>query len=230
MINSNENNISDFPILYTFRRCPFAIRARAAIYFSQTKVEVREILLNSKPKEMLDISPKGTVPVLQLKDKILEQSLDIMIWALKIQDKHNLLNPYYKKKEELLSIINNFDSYFKYHLDRYKYSSRYINDDSFIGKNKHREKALEILVDIEKSLLNKKLYLHNNKLSIMDLALFPLIRQFRNADTEWFDNNKNIIHIKKWLENLINSIFFKKVMYKYALWNKNDNKVFYNLL
>ena len=98
MTNSNENNISDFPILYTFRRCPFAIRARAAIYFSQTKVEVREILLNSKPKEMLDISPKGTVPVLQLQDKILEQSLDIMIWALKIQDKHNLLNPYYKKK------------------------------------------------------------------------------------------------------------------------------------
>ncbi len=84
---SNKKTFNEYPILYSFRRCPYAIRARSAIYFSKTKVEIREILLKNKPIEMLTISPKGTVPVLQLKDRVLEQSLDIMIWALKKYDK-----------------------------------------------------------------------------------------------------------------------------------------------
>ena len=223
---SNKKTFNEYPILYSFRRCPYAIRARSAIYFSKTKVEIREILLKNKPIEMLTISPKGTVPVLQLKDRILEQSLDIMIWASKKNDKFNLLLPVIEDNENFLNLVNKFDIQFKYHLDRYKYSSRYITDENFLGKTFHRDQALEILLYIEKKLSDEGLYLHKNKLSILDLALFPLIRQFKIADPEWFDNNKKLTIVKKWLENLINSIFFKKVMYKYALWNKSDAKVY----
>ena len=94
------------PILYTFRRCPFAIRARASIYFSGIIVEIREVLLKDKPKEMIDASKKATVPVLVLEDKILDESLEIILWALNIKDELNILNPYRKEKANTLSIIS----------------------------------------------------------------------------------------------------------------------------
>ena len=114
-----------YPILYSFRRCPFAMRARAALYFSKTQVEIREVLLKNKPIEMIEASKKGTVPILVLNNKILDESLDIIFWALNNNDKLNLLNPYKKDRNMALSIISQIDNVFKYHLDRYKYSSRY---------------------------------------------------------------------------------------------------------
>ncbi len=129
------------PILYTFRRCPFAIRARAALYFSTTKVEIREVVLKNRPIDMLKASKKGTVPVLVLNNKVLDESIEIIIWALKNYDALNLLNPYEKDKKNTLNIISKIDNEFKYHLDRYKYSSRYKEDIDFKGKYEHRKLA-----------------------------------------------------------------------------------------
>lgn len=224
----NNSTKSDVAILYSFRRCPFAMRARAAIYFSKTKVELREVLLRDKPQEMLNISSKGTVPVLKLKEKVIDESIDIMLWALNIEDTNNLLNPYNKDKEFFLNLIYKFDQSFKYHLDRYKYSNRYLNDCLYEGKEEHKEKALFYLKELQIILKeNHSKYLYNNRLSILDLAIFPLVRQFKIADPIWF-NNLELEALKKWLDNLINSIFFKKVMYKYDIWNKSNTKVFFH--
>ena len=151
------NNIynSNTPILYSFRRCPFAMRARAAIYFSKIKVELREVLLKDKPSEMLDISAKGTVPVLKLKKEILDESIDIMLWALNIYDGKDLLCPYREQRDFVLDIINKFDQEFKYHLDRYKYSSRHLNDKDFISREEHRNEGIKHLKTLQNILLYK---------------------------------------------------------------------------
>ena len=109
----NNSSNSDKAILYSFRRCPFAMRARAAIYFSKIKVELREVLLRNKPPEMLDISRKGTVPVLKLKENILDESMDIMLWALNIKDSLDLLCPYREQRSFVLDIIKIYDQEFK---------------------------------------------------------------------------------------------------------------------
>ncbi len=221
----------NYPILYTFRRCPFAIRARTAIYFSEAKVEIREVLLKDKPVEMTSISKKSTVPILKLDQKVIDESLDIMLWALKLGDKKNLLSPYRENKEYVLKFIKKFDIEYKYHLDRYKYDNRYINDKEYIGKLKHRDNAYQYLNYLNQLLLNNKSnFLYKEELSILDISIFPLIRQFRIADQNWFDTNQELFEVKKWLDNLINSIFFKKVMYKYPVWNNSEKKSFFHHL
>ena len=168
------------------------MRARAALYFSDVKV-ILKVVLRNKPEEMLQVSKKATVPVLVLKDCVIDESLEIIIWALKISDKLNLLHPYYSEKEKVLKLISLIDSQFKYHLDRYKYSVRYESSKNFEGKLVHRNKAANFLVEIESILKkNKTLYLYN-KLSIVDLCIFPLVRQFRIADEKWFDSNPSFI-------------------------------------
>ena len=110
------------PILYSFRRCPYAMRARLALFISNTKCELREVLLKAKPEQLIKISKKGTVPVLQLEPKkIIDESLDIMVWALKKHDPGNWLPKDTTTMEDTLSLINNCDSEFKHNLDRYKY-------------------------------------------------------------------------------------------------------------
>ena len=219
---------SEIPILYSFRRCPFAIRARSAIYYSKVKVEIREVLLRQKPEQMLKISPKGTVPVLEFKKTVLEESIDIMLWALNINDKENILCPFREDKKFFFNVINIFDNEFKYHLDRYKYNTRYINEKSFESKERHRDKGIEHLKILEKILLkNNSNYLYRNKISILDLALFPLIRQFKIADSEFFEKNKELTLLNGWLNNLINTIFFKNIMYKYDVWNSNNAPIYF---
>ena len=215
-MNTNKNTT---PILYSFRRCPFEIRARSALYFSNIKVILREVVLKNKPKEMLDVSNKATVPVLVLKEKVIDESLDIVIWALKTDDKLNLLNPYHKEKDKIIKFINQIDNQFKYHLDRYKYSSRYEGCKSFEGKNKHRDHAANYIIEIESLLKkNKATYLYDNKLSIVDLCIFPLIRQYRIADKKWFDDNTSFIRTIKWLTTILELDFFKIIMKKYKPW------------
>ena len=224
----NNSPNSDTAILYSFRRCPFAMRARAAIYFSKIKVELREVLLKDKPSEMLYISAKGTVPVLKLKENILDESIDIMLWALNIKDSEDLLCPYREQKYFVLDIINIFDQEFKYHLDRYKYSSRYLNEKNFISREEHRNEGIKHLKTLQNILeKNNSKYLYKNKISFMDLALFPLVRQFKIADFSFFNENINIKLVNIWLENLINTIFFKNIMYKYEVWNSGDNPVYF---
>lgn len=229
MLDNNYNN--NYPILYSFRRCPFAIRARAAIYFSEVKVEIREVLLSNKPKEMTTISPKGTVPVLHRNENIIDESFDIIIWALNICDKKNILLPYKENEKYVKKLINSFDVDYKFHLDRYKYDNRYVNEKEYLGKLYHRKKALKYLELLNEILINNKGYfLYKESISILDISIFPLIRQFKIADPIWF-NNLELDALKKWLDNLINSIFFKKVMYKYSVWkNTNDKEFFHNLI
>ena len=223
-----NNKVSNTPVLYSFRRCPFAIRARAALYFSNTKVILREVVLKNKPEEMLRASKKGTVPVLVLKDRVIDESLQIIIWALKNNDKLNLLSPYFKEKEKSIELIHLIDNPFKFHLDRYKYSSKYETCKNFKGKCSHRDEAANYLNEIEDMLKkNKALYLYNNKLSIIDLCFFPLIRQFRIADEKWFDNNPNFYFIQKWLANILKLDFFNIIMKKYKPWNINSSPEFF---
>ena len=217
------------PILYTFRRCPFAIRARAAFYFSSAKVEIREVMLKNKPVEMLKASKKGTVPVLVLNNKILDESMDIIIWTLKNNDGLNILNPYKNDKQNTMNIISKIDNDFKYHLDRYKYSSRYKEDTNFKGKYEHRRLAEIYLYEIENILRKTKYtYLYENKISILDICTFPLVRQFKVADEDWFNNNTKLIYLNKWLDKIISLDFFNAIMKKYKPWKKNNSPEFFS--
>ena len=219
-----NNNI---PILYSFRRCPFAIRARAAIFLSGVKVEIREVLLNNKPKEMIELSPKSTVPVLKLEDNVIDESFDIMLWALDKNDDNNLLVPYITNKELVINLLKRFDIDFKFHLDKYKYSSRYLDDQAYLGKEKHRYLAELHLSYLQSHFLENSLYLNGSKISILDLALFPLIRQFRLADINYFENNRNIKKTREWLEVLTTSSLFNDIMHKYSVWQKGQKTQYF---
>ena len=133
-----------------------------------------------------------------------------------------------KIRSFFFNIINLFDIKFKYHLDRYKYNNRYIKEKSFESKERHRDEGIKHLKILEKILLNNNSnYLYKNKISILDLALFPLIRQFKIADSEFFEKNKELTLLNDWLNNLINAIFFKNIMYKYDVWNSNNVPIYF---
>ena len=138
------------PILYSFRRCPYAMRARMAIYLADIECELREVFLKNKPTEMLEISPKGTVPVLQLNDQVIEESNEIIQWALsKNSKKFMVLNS--EQQDFALKTIHEFDTDFKHHLDRYKYSQRHNTDPQ-----NHRDFCDEILGALDKNISNSK--------------------------------------------------------------------------
>jgi len=198
-------------ILYSFRRCPYAIRARLAISYSQSQVQLREVALKDKPSEMLAISAKGTVPVLQLSDKhIIDESLDIMIWALEKSDPDHWLAP---SLTEMLSLIDENDFEFKTWLDKYKYAPN--NTPSLIDS--YREKAEEFLFILEQKLLHHP-YLFGEKISLADIAIFPFIRQFASVDLDNFEKSE-FSQVKKWLNQFKHSELFLSVMDKYPTWS-----------
>ena len=186
-----------------------------AIYTSQQKCEIREVLLKDKPPSMLGYSAKGTVPVLVLQsDNVIDESLDVIDWALNLNDPYNWKRSKDLQKTKELIEINDGD--FKFHLDRYKYSKRYENEDP----NFHREKCLTFIKMINKELENSK-YIYDNEISYIDISLLPFIRQFRIADNEWFDElpYKNL---KNWLSNFLDSSLLNSIMKKYDLWKEGD--------
>ena len=208
------------PILYSFRRCPYAMRARMALILASKECELREILLKNKPDEMLEISSKGTVPVMQFADKVLDESLDIISWAMESP----VSNVYeYTGTEELLSeeLIKLFDSKFKYHLDRYKYSSRYGADP----KN-HQDECKIILNDLEDKI-NPKPWIFGKEVSLLDISILPFIRQCKIANPDWFFA-QSFIKVIDLLNYFENSDLFTQAMQKYDLWdpNKNNGKIF----
>tara|TARA_B100000073_G_scaffold71527_1_gene53200 strand:+ start:64 stop:699 length:636 start_codon:yes stop_codon:yes gene_type:complete len=208
------------PILYSFRRCPFAMRARMALILASKECELREILLKNKPDEMLEISSKGTVPVMQFADKVLDESLDIISWAMESP----VSNVYiYTGTEKLLSeeLIKLFDSKFKYHLDRYKYSSRYGVDP----KN-HQDECKIILDDLEDKI-NSKPWIFGKEVSLLDISILPFIRQCKIANPDWFFA-QSFIKVIDLLNYFENSDLFTQAMQKYDLWdpNKNNGKIF----
>ena len=211
----------EYPILYSFIRCPYAMRARMALKLTNTKCELREVRLNNKPKQMIDKSPKGTVPVLVLKKKVIDESNDIIEWAL---SSNNIFdgNIDHDQIDLTNNLIELFDSKFKYNLDRYKYATRYEN----INKDKHKKECLEILINLE-NLISNEGWILGSKINKLDISILPFIRQFRIADIEWFDKQNKIKGIKKILFNFLDSYLFKEVMYKYDVWEENAEPQFF---
>lgn len=208
-------------ILYSFRRCPYAMRARLAIqlWLPASYLELREVVLKNKPQSMLEISPKGTVPVLQLSDgAIIEESLDIMHWALKL-DESNIANFYSDaKKPEIDELISENDGDFKWALDRYKYSDRFEESESY-----YREKADVFLAKLE-ARLNKNVYLTGDEISFADLAIFPFVRQFAHVNKKWFEQQEKYSKLNNWLQYFLKSDTFSAIMKKYPAWTEGDDK------
>ena len=211
----------EYPILYSFIRCPYAMRARMALKLTNTKCEIREVRLNNKPKQMIDKSPKGTVPVLVLQKEVIDESNDIIEWAL---SSNNIFdgNIDYDQINLTNNLIELFDSKFKYNLDRYKYATRYEN----IDKDKHKKECLEILIDLE-NLISNEGWILGSKINKLDISILPFIRQFRIADIDWFDKQNKIKGIQKILFNFLDSSLFKEVMHKYDVWEENAKPQFF---
>jgi glutathione S-transferase len=208
----------NLPILYSFRRCPYSMRARMALAYSGIRVELREIQLNNMPQDLLHISPKATVPVLNLPDgSILEQSLDIMHWALSISDPQQWLVDDYKSVE----LIGQNDEDFKPLLDAYKYADRFPQ----LSQLDHRNNAEFFLHLLEHRLVDHP-YLLSDRLTITDVAIMPFIRQFAGVDPQWFEQCQ-YTGVRRWLNQQIESELFKSVMAKYAFWHSAEKAVYF---
>ena len=195
------------PILYSFRRCPYAMRARMALRVSGAEYEHREVVLRDKPAAMLEASPKGTVPVLVLPDsEVVEESLDLMHWALRQSDPEGWL----ERKDDDLMAAN--DVPFKHSLDRYKYHTRYEDVDS----EAHREQCIAQLASLEQRLKDQP-FLSGQARGFTDIAIFPFVRQFANHDAERFEA-ENLPRTRVWLSGLIGSELFAAIMAKFPKW------------
>ncbi|MCF6283445.1 MAG: glutathione S-transferase [Candidatus Polarisedimenticolaceae bacterium] len=211
------------PILYSFRRCPYAMRARLAIRASAIQVELREVILREKPPEMLAISPKGTVPVLQLPDgQIVDESLDIVWWVLQQNDPLGWLNVTSEETNTGKILIETNDTLFKTALDRYKYPNRYAGDEREEREFRlcYRQQGEGFLQTLE-ACLSQYRYLLGEQVSFADIAIFPFVRQFAHVDAEWFYAT-NYSHLQQWLNLLLESKLFRSVMQKYPAWKTGD--------
>ena len=191
-----------------------------ALILASKQCELREILLKNKPDHMLEISPKGTVPVLQLPDKVLDESLDIISWATV----SNLDNVHiFSKTEDTLymELVHLFDTKFKHHLDRYKYSSRYGADPS-----EHQEECKIILENLD-AKINPSPWVFGPQVSLLDISILPFIRQCKIANPEWFDAQqfKKVIGLLDYFEQ---DNLFIQAMQKYELWDprKQNGNIF----
>jgi len=206
------------PILYSFRRCPYAIRARMVLSYMEVSVELREVLLNERPQSLYKISSKGTVPVLLLKDgKVLDESLDIMRWAIK-QGEQKL---YEDKLNEQNQLIKYNDTKFKYWLDKYKYHVRYLEH----SREYYQRKCSKTLAEYDMRL-RENAYLMGDRIGLADIAIFPFIRQCANVDQNWFNNKYP--NLNRWLEIWKQSRLFKSVMMKYNQWRLGDELLIVN--
>ena len=206
----------EVPILYSFRRCPYAIRARWALLSSNIYVELREVVLKDKPNEFLKVSNSGTVPCLQLKDKIIDESIDIMIWALRKNDPEGWLD----MPAEGHRLIDEVEKKFKPNLDKTKYATRYPQDDSKVSKNL----AIEYLINLDKKIKGEFLFGEQPKLA--DIAIFPFIRQFANIDINWF-NEFGWEKLQNWLKAFVGSNMFDKSQRKFVQWRPAADPVFF---
>lgn len=197
-------------ILYSYRRCPYAMRARMALRYAGIDVEHREIELRNKPQSMLLASPKGTVPVLCIGDVVLDESLDIMRWAISQSDPDG----WGSADDAIAQVwIAKNDGPFKVLLDQYKYPNRYPELDQAVVLNE----ALQIMLLPMEQALQVTQYLMGDKLTWVDVAIFPFIRQFSMVDAKKFEQLP-IPAVKKWLAQLLESELFQSVMHKHPVW------------
>jgi glutathione S-transferase len=210
------------PVLYSFRRCPYAMRARMALQYSGVKVELREVLLNDKPEDMLRLANKATVPILELADgRVIDESWDIMIWATRQNDPDLWLGSGQSNlfKSEVLIEMNDYS--FKTDLDHYKYADRYPQYPA----EYYRSQGEEFLQDLEQALSQSK-YLLGGSLSIADIGIFPFIRQFAFVDKAWFDQAP-YPGLQSWLQELLESSLFESIMLKLPVWKQGDQPVIF---
>ncbi len=201
------------PILYSFRRCPYAMRARLALAVSGLDVEHREIVLRDKPEQMLEASPKGTVPVVVLPDgQVIDESEEVMLWALAQHDPLGWLEPQRGSLEAMRVLVRRTEDEFKTHLDRYKYSNRYEGANS----EEHRKLASLFLRELDAELCETT-YLCGERFSFADAAIAPFVRQFANTDREWFDA-QSWSALRAWLEEFLASERFVGIMRKHPRW------------
>jgi glutathione S-transferase len=207
------------PILYSFRRCPYAMRARLALAVSEQACELREVVLKNKPPALLAASPKGTVPVLVLPDgQVIDESLDIMRWALARHDPAHWLSPPDAAQEDMQALIAANDGAFKLHLDRYKYPHRYAQEsggDAAGFALKHRSEAAHWLAQLDARLGAG--WLLGTQASLADMALLPFVRQFAHTDADWFAAQP-WPRLQGWLAAFKGSTLYAGVMGKHTPW------------
>ncbi len=189
------------------------MRARLGVLVSGQEVEHREVVLRDKPQAMLDVSPKGTVPVLVLDDgTVIEESEEVMLWALGQSDPESWLAPERGSLADMRTLVARTEAEFKCHLDRYKYSNRYEGADS----EEHRELAAVFLRELDGRLGESK-YLFGSRFAFADAAIAPFVRQFANTDRTWFDAQP-WSHLLAWLEEFLSSERFVAIMGKHPKW------------
>ncbi|MEC8074740.1 MAG: glutathione S-transferase N-terminal domain-containing protein [Pseudomonadota bacterium] len=200
-------------ILYSFRRCPYAMRARMALLIKGTPLELREVLLRDKPPSMLALSPKGTVPVLQTAaGDVIEESLEIMCWAIPAESLWFSL----ADREQQLEQARSFDDTFKPHLDAYKYH----RPDADRSREAYRELAAGLLDEFEANLHNHD-YLLGFKPQFLDLAVMPFVRQFAAVDRRWFDAQHRQ-NLRRWLDRWLADPLFTGMMTKFPQWQEGS--------
>lgn len=218
MTDTKINTPTDYPILYSFRRCPYAMRARLALYYAGITVELREVVLKDKPVSMLQASPKGTVPVLiPSRNKVIDESYDIMHWALSQKDPHQL---YITDIEATDALVARNDNEFKKALDRYKYPNRYPDEDCSGARD-----ICEAYFNDLNTRLEKHRYLTDAQIKLADIAIFPFIRQAANVDKYWFES-LDVPRLHQWLGEQINSTAFKTIMPKFEPWKPDHTPIF----
>ena len=236
------NKTNALPILYSLRNCPYAMRARIAIFKSQQTILLRDLVLSNKPEEMLVASPKATVPILVLVNgTVIDESLEVMLWALNEADPDDLLHQQFdidrtniniefnsesdnqigSTSAEMLELINEFDHGFKTCLEQYKCAKRYREDNIV-----ERRVACQQYIEKLEQRLTKYTFLMSNQESLADIALLPFIRQFARVERQWY-LQAPYPKLRQWLNNYLQSKMFSKVMAKHSLWLENHEDVLF---
>jgi len=214
------------PVLYSFRRCPYAMRARWAIVVSGQTCVLREVLLRDKPAELLCASPKGTVPVLVDTDgAVIDQSLEIMLWALKRRDPLQWLRPTTGNLQDMLELVARCDEDFKRDLDAYKYPARALPADPMApaGAVAARERGAAFLAQLEERLRHES-WLHGEHTTLADAAIAPFVRQFAAVDAAWF-SAQPWPRLQAWLQALVGSDMFTDLMARHPPWQVGQSRV-----
>ncbi|WP_322893133.1 MULTISPECIES: glutathione S-transferase [unclassified Yoonia] len=212
-----SNLLQSLPILWSFRRCPYAMRARLAIHASGVPVALREILLRDKPADFLATSPKGTVPVVDTGTQVIAESRDIMLWALAQNDPEGWLN----MPQQGRDLIDLCDGPFKAALDHTKYAVRYPDLDP----EDERQKAMDFLRDLD-ARLTVTPFLLGPERRMADMAILPFVRQFAQIERVWFDA-QGLFGVARWLTDFTRSTRFAAVMQKHEPWQSGQDQVLF---
>ncbi|TQV78377.1 glutathione S-transferase [Denitrobaculum tricleocarpae] len=212
------------PILYSFRRCPYAMRARMALVIANIECELREVVLRSKPPSMLEASPKGTVPILLLPDgRVLDESMDIIDWTMERSNIRRWSWPLQDPttRAPAYGLITENDGPFKFALDRYKYADRYPEQDATLYRG-----LTEPFLDKLELRLTHSPYLFGDDPSLVDVAIFPFVRQFARVDLDWFEST-DYNGLQRWLKALEEGQLFRSIMRKHDAWRSGDSVTYF---